>query len=452
MTSKILLRRYADALTTVNVRQALDHGAIGRNSGNLIFTAAAQRLLTTADSDIEMLSDAQFRVDPRRVNDEFDHLVLPLANAFRPGYVKYLHRLTDLIGSLDIPVTILGVGVQADLDYRVPRRAAIDDAVKAFVSAVLDRGPSIGVRGECTAQYLHDLGFHDVEVIGCPSMFFHGESLRISDEPVVFNAHTRIGLNLTPRVPIPDRWISNVLARHPKTMYVAQDSSDLLMMLGGAPLTTGPDFPGHLDHPLLATDRTRVYLNAPVWIDAMKSRDFTFGSRIHGNVAALLAGRPAHVIAHDSRTLELARYFQIPHTASTQITSDTMPADLYERSDWRPTVTGHRERTERMRTFLEAHQLATILSPEHRERPFDERLAQVTIGPEATIGPRSSDPATLEVRAFVSAAERRRRDSEIQAQLEALTQRVETLEADNLALKAELAHVRNRRFGFLSRS
>ena len=51
--------------------------------------------------------------------------------------------------------------------------------MKAFVRAVLDHGPSIGVRGELTAEYLRSLGFRDVEVVGCPSMFAWGPDLRV---------------------------------------------------------------------------------------------------------------------------------------------------------------------------------------------------------------------------------------------------------------------------------
>ena len=52
--------------------------------------------------------------------------------------------------------------------------------VRDFVAAVLDRGPSIGVRGELTADFLRRLGSRDVEVIGCPSMFFHGPRLDVA--------------------------------------------------------------------------------------------------------------------------------------------------------------------------------------------------------------------------------------------------------------------------------
>ena len=55
--------------------------------------------------------------------------------------------------------------------YDAARLAPMEASVRAFMSAVLDRSPSVGVRGEFTHDYLRGLGFRDVEVIGCPSMF-----------------------------------------------------------------------------------------------------------------------------------------------------------------------------------------------------------------------------------------------------------------------------------------
>ena len=87
-------------------------------------------------------------------------------------------------------------------------------------------------------------------------------------------------------------------------------------MLDGTPLASGtPDslLPVHPSHPFFREDRTRFYVDPWPWIDDLRDFDFSFGTRIHGTIAALLAGTPAVVLAHDSRTLELARYFDIPH-------------------------------------------------------------------------------------------------------------------------------------------
>ncbi len=47
-------------------------------------------------------------------------------------------------------------------------------------AAVLDRSPTIGVRGEYTQDFVKRLGFRDIEVIGCPSMFLRGDQLSVT--------------------------------------------------------------------------------------------------------------------------------------------------------------------------------------------------------------------------------------------------------------------------------
>jgi hypothetical protein len=70
-------------------------------------------VLSTADNDLETSGLA--KSNPRVINSRFDHVVIPLANAFRPTYIETLDALSTLIEQLTIPVTVLGVGEQASL-------------------------------------------------------------------------------------------------------------------------------------------------------------------------------------------------------------------------------------------------------------------------------------------------------------------------------------------------
>ncbi|MCI4170884.1 polysaccharide pyruvyl transferase family protein, partial [Bacillus spizizenii] len=73
-----------------------------------------------------------------------------------------------------LPVVVIGVGLRAPFAPKLNEGFPIDQDVKAFVSAVLERSNMIGVRVEITAKYLSRLGFRegiDHTVIGCPSMY-----------------------------------------------------------------------------------------------------------------------------------------------------------------------------------------------------------------------------------------------------------------------------------------
>ncbi len=176
----------------------LDQNLIGSNSGNLIFLEACHRLLATEGTSIEVDRFAPHLIGIEQINERYDVYVLPLASAFRRSFVGHLTRLTSVIQRLRIPVVVLGVGAQASVDYDTGRLAAIEPADKAFVGAVLDRGPSIGVRGELTADYLSKFGFRDVEIIGCPSLFLNGPSLAVRDREPALRPDARIALNVSP--------------------------------------------------------------------------------------------------------------------------------------------------------------------------------------------------------------------------------------------------------------
>jgi polysaccharide pyruvyl transferase WcaK-like protein len=54
----------------------------------------------------------------------------------------------------------------------------------------------------------------------------------------------------------------------------------------------------------------------------MAQQHFAFGTRIHGNVAGVLAGTPSVVLANDSRTVELSEYHGIPYRLYSELPPD----------------------------------------------------------------------------------------------------------------------------------
>ena len=308
---RILLRSKKDPFEVVTPGEVIQKNLFGSNAGNLIFSEAAHKLLTTADTEVVA---NRFRADPKdagRINEEYDVFVVPLANAFRLSFEPQLISLTRLIERLKIPVVVLGVGAQSGLDYDPKRLRSIDGSVTRFVSAVLDRSPSIGVRGEFTQMYLNSLGFKDVEVIGCPSMFMNGGDLRVEKAGPSLDSGSRLALSASRSALRTGDVGSVVMAnyeRYPNMTYIAQETTDLeLLYWGDASETTDRNapMPVHRTHPLFREDRVRVYLDPTTWIDDLRGYDFAFGTRIHGTIAALLAGTPGVVLFHDSRNREL---------------------------------------------------------------------------------------------------------------------------------------------------
>ncbi|MTB88271.1 polysaccharide pyruvyl transferase family protein [Aeromicrobium senzhongii] len=437
MSDRIYVRRYVDPLNPPSMDDF--RPGFGRNSGNLIFAASAQRTLTVDGVDVETNNLNTLRRSVDRFNDEGRHVVIPLANAFRPDYLPQLTALTEAIERLTVPVTILGVGGQFHLDGTVETTDEVDDAARRFMRAILARGPALGVRGERTAGYLNSLGFSEVDVIGCPSMFLRGSDLSIREAAPVFDKRTKVSLNLTPHVPIPDGWVDAVFRRHPRAEYVAQDRRDLDAMLGGPAVKGGsPEYPSSVRHRAIRDNRAVFHCHAPTWIDSMADRDFTVGHRIHGNIASLLAGTPAHVIVHDSRTRELCEYFEIPHTHVSRQTLEDTPERLFGASDYKPLIANHPERVARFAGFLQRHGLRHVLDLPAGEAPFDRAVAQVEVRPGLVIRPRSSEPEILDLRAWNTARAAHQGLARAEARIQALEEQLKAAQSSRSGLRGLL--------------
>ncbi len=374
---RILLRSPKRPFEVLGLDRVLARNIHSNNTGNSVFLHAAYRLLATPAARI---TPDELRIRPAdagRINEEHDVYVLPFANAFRPQFAGRLERWSKLIEALRIPVVVLGVGAQSGLDYDLGALAPIDGTVRRFVAAVLERGPSIGVRGEFTERYLRHLGFSDVDVIGCPSVFMNGPDMRVEKKVDHLDTASRIAFNTAPSQASVGPLLSSLAWRYPNLTYVAQDRAALeLLALGrvrrAATIPVG--FPADASHPLVRTDRLRVFPDPWPWIDFLRGVDFVFGSRAHGNLVSLLAGTPCYMLPHDSRTLELARWFEIPHRPLRDVGPDLDPAKLYASADYDALNRGHAARWEAFAGYLHRHGLQSVFEAGGAEA-FDATIA-----------------------------------------------------------------------------
>ncbi|MEV6111384.1 polysaccharide pyruvyl transferase family protein [Streptomyces sp. NPDC052109] len=192
---RVLLRSGKSPYDVLSAEDALHRDVIATNAGNLIFSDAAHKILETPDTEVVSNGIGTDLAAAARVNEEYDAFVIPPANAFRTSFERQLNRLKRLIGKLRIPVVVLGVGAQTGASYNPARLKPMEQSVREFCAAVLERSASIGVRGEFTERYLRDMGFRDAEVIGCPSMFLYGSALDVRKRVPALTAESRIAVN-----------------------------------------------------------------------------------------------------------------------------------------------------------------------------------------------------------------------------------------------------------------
>lgn len=383
---RILIRSFKDPFRTATAEETLAKNLIGDNVGNLVFSQATHRLLATREAEIS--TSRLSRPHAAKIDEKYDHLVIPLANAFRLSFQSGLDALSDLIERLTIPVSVVSVGAQANVEGSYRYAEDIAPSVRRFVRAVLDRSPSIGVRGEFTRDYLRDLGFGDehVDVVGCPSLYMYGPNLSVKKKVEALTEQSRIALNVSPYVRSIGPVAIDQATRYPNLVYMAQNRDTLALLLYG----TYPEenhrknaavgVPVSLEHPLIREDRVRFFLDPHTWFATLADYDFSFGTRIHGNIAALIAGTPGLVLAHDSRTLELAEYHHIPwRRLARDIRLDA--AELYAEADWQPMNAAHSGNWERFAAFLSKHGLRHVYEDGESGADFDAALAAVNFPP-----------------------------------------------------------------------
>ena len=386
---KILLHAGLSPLDQPSMGRVFRENMFTTNSGNLLFQYGAYRAMMTEDARITTTlferPGNRKAAAIARFNEEYDCAVMPMANNFRGSY--NLKPLTALVKQLKIPCVVMGVGLQAPDASVIGDGFPFDGDVKAFVSAILDRSAMLGVRGEMTADYLSRLGFspeRHFTVIGCPSMYSRGA--RLPDvKPLALTGESRV--NFGYRIDQPAKLaelLDRCMALFPNYHIVAQRREEMFMIRYGGSVNYTYDkanrcadlYPHDYTHPALREGRMVGFAGAHAWFEFMKRQDFNFGSRIHGNIASVLAGTPTLAVTLDTRMEELCRYHNIPHVPAAQVDASADPRALCEGVDFNRVHEGHAQRFSHFVDFLDANGLEHAYKGGDSARtPMDRALA-----------------------------------------------------------------------------
>jgi polysaccharide pyruvyl transferase len=396
---RVALRSAKDPWDVVSPWRTYRKNLFRHNVGNLVFGHAAHRALMTSRTIVASNRFEVSEAEADRLNAEADVFVVPLANAFRPSFADALASLTSMIERLTIPVVVLGVAAQGTVNYDATRLHRIDGVVKRFVGAVLERSATIGVRGEFTADYLKSLGFSSVDVIGCPAMYLWGERLNVRRRLDSLTPDAKISIGVSPYVKAMGPVLTHHLEHYPDLTYLPQDRGTLGVLLGGRAIEKAAfpaDAPVHLSHPAFVQDKVRFFVDPMPWLDHLRGRDFYFGTRIHGSMVALLAGTPAMVLAHDSRTRELAEFHRVPFRRITGLAPGADAADFYAELDLDAMDRAHPGNLASYIAFLERNGLPHVWQSGETTEEFDRRVAEARF-PDPVRAPRAARRAAQRV-------------------------------------------------------
>ena len=86
---------------------------------------------------------------------------------------------------------------------------------KRFIETVYRSGGDFALRGYFTAEFFEKLGFHDLNVVGCPSLFQLGNQLKVSDDKVA-KEQFKVAVNGNAEIALP-------LLKRYNSIYYDQD-------------------------------------------------------------------------------------------------------------------------------------------------------------------------------------------------------------------------------------
>lgn len=362
---------------------------IASNPGNLLFTYSAARTVMTEDAQLTPFysEDVDALLRQGDIDERYDCAVIPLADAFRADFRPKLRALTRFIRSVKFPCYIVGVGLRAKSREEIAEGFVFDEDVKAFVSAALERSALLGLRGEYTAEYLKRLGFipdKHFTVIGCPSAYTRGAQC-VGTRIKPAEELRRVSVNLKPGL---SAQVNDLIGRGMETFedvyFVCQNLYELWELYfpyrrSGRTRTRFPEvYPVRREHPLWRQGHVLAFLRAVDWMGFMEGMDFSFGSRIHGNMVALISGTPALAVVSDTRVRELAEYHGMPYVPAVEFAPDSDIRELYAKADHLAFERKYSANFAHYIDFLNANGIRHIYSegaPVFGEAPCDRAIA-----------------------------------------------------------------------------
>lgn len=397
---RILIRASVSPFEQRDPMETLEKNLLGNNTGNLLFAYSMSRTLYTEDTEIDFVSDVQVikgEISPEYINENYDYLVLPMANSFRGTFSGILNKWSELIEKLTIPCVVTGIGVQMAYEPDITGKHPFDDSAKRFITAVLNHSHSVGVRGVITQAYLNHLGFRDIDVTGCPSIEMFGPGLKMR-EPKPLTKDSAVCVTGSVSSPLNfNKFMVKNYELLPNYYFMPQFNDDLRLMYLGAPFYAANEaqklYPHDISSEVLVHDRARFFIDMPSILKFNEGIDFNYGTRIHGAVGCILCGVPSLLFTSDARTRELADYHNVPSMPVSLIDDDTDIFDLYEKTDFSIVNKGHEERFWHFVDFLNNNGLPHIYQDKNRKTvPFDEKIKDIDFyGPVHSIYTCSKD-------------------------------------------------------------
>lgn len=216
----------------------------------------------------------------------------------------------------------------------------------------------LACRGEYTAELLKKNGIHNVEVVGCPSLFHPKDPDFKIFKKDRLERDAKVATGITPW---PNGYMTSshvqkffMFVKQHKVDFIEQASMNWIDSLGNS----DPEFKKSLQEYI--DEYLKIFFDIEEWREYSRNLDFSFGARFHGNVIPLLEGVPALFITIDARTKEMCEYFQFPTIDIKDFDFNTSIEQLYEMTDYSEFNKNYRELYNRFENFARKNDLEIV--------------------------------------------------------------------------------------------
>jgi len=282
----------------------------------------------------------------------------PLERAIIRGST-YLHEGFDFalanrtLDRLRAPAAIVGLGAQHPT--RDPSFLDGHQGARDFIRRLNETSASISVRGAFTAAVVERLGGRNIRVTGCPSLFHSlncpeiriPEMLRRPQRSVGVSILSVLVANMFCHAPgeglekhrLALEWAFGNAINAPVFEQGVREEFDIAdrelpfeeRHAAARRMIERIGATGRLQPEALMARMVSVR-NVEEWLARVRDVDAMIGFRFHGNMIALLQGKPCYYYTYDSRLKEFAEIYGLPHQDVTEPWVD--PVEAMTAHDW----------------------------------------------------------------------------------------------------------------------
>jgi hypothetical protein len=295
------------------------------NSGNLVFYTAGASFFWNQNTTYITLDEIEKKLaeDKNWAKNNFDLVITMECDIFKELFIGWMEREAEIYKNIGLPVFVIGAGANCSVDYQISYSHKLSETIKKYIGSILDSGGNVTLRGNFTELFLEKIGFNNLFVSGCPSLFIRGKNACIAEK--VSRENFSPAFNARAAQCISER----LYEVFPNSKYIDQtEYFDILYH-------PEPLYEGRIKRlrdivkKLYVEDRIYGDMNYVPLVEEIKKQNynFSYGEKLHGNILFLQLNKPCFIKVIDSRVREICEFFKIPNSLDIQF--DENNDDLY---------------------------------------------------------------------------------------------------------------------------